>query len=300
MITSYLIGGLGNQLFQIFTTISYAIKHRQQFKFLKTEYLGGCTLRYTYWDTFLNSLNIFLINNFDNEMLVFQEKCFNYEEISPYFTEQANLQSKTLMLHGYFQSYKYFQEYYKQICSLINLEKQKQNLLIKLERNKLEFKNTISMHFRIGDYKNLQNYHCLTPYIYYENSLLKLQEILNISTQSLIEKQDIKLSVIYFYELTDYDDVIKIINALMIRFPNIEFIPVHSFNVKLLDYEEMLFMSLLNHNIIANSSFSWWGAYFNDWSNKIVCYPSKWFGPALAHHNLNDLHPPEWIKINII
>ena len=63
------------------------------------------------------------------------------------------------------------------------------------------------------------------------------------------------------------------------------------------DYEEMLIMSNCAHNIIANSSFSWWGAWMNDNPNKIVIYPSVWFGPKLSKHNLKDLCPSTWIKL---
>ena len=55
-------------------------------------------------------------------------------------------------------------------------------------------------------------------------------------------------------------------------------------------------MSCCQHNIIANSTFSWWGAYFNSNNNKIVCYPDTWFQPSVIH-NTKDLFPDEWNKI---
>ena len=63
MITCNLMGGLGNQIFQIFATISYSIKSKNQIKFLKLEKLGGgtTTVRYTFWESFFVNLKIFLI-----------------------------------------------------------------------------------------------------------------------------------------------------------------------------------------------------------------------------------------------
>ena len=55
-------------------------------------------------------------------------------------------------------------------------------------------------------------------------------------------------------------------------------------------------IKICNHNIIANSSFSWWGAYFNKNTDKIVCRPNKWFNIKYNNFNDNDLSPDTWIK----
>ena len=60
----------------------------------------------------------------------------------------------------------------------------------------------------------------------------------------------------------------------------------------------MLFMRLFIHNIIAYSSFSWGGAYFNENVNKIVCYPSEFYTKNICKTTI-DLFPDNWVKINI-
>ena len=69
-------------------------------------------------------------------------------------------------------------------------------------------------------------------------------------------------------------------------------------NPNLIGFEKMRIMSLCSNNIIANSSFSWWGAYFNSHADKIVCYPATWFGQT-ANNNTRDLCPSEWIKLDV-
>lgn len=277
MITCNLMGGLGNQIFQIFATISYAIKSRNQFKFLNVEQLGGgsSTIRYTFWNTFFSNLKPFLINELPT-LTVIKEEGFSYNEI-PVNT------NKDIMLFGYFQSYKYFNDNYDTICRMINIDKLKETLLQKLNFTPGFLDNTISMHFRIGDYKKIQHVHPLATYEYYEGALSHIQQL----------KPDKNFTILYFCEDDDIIDVLETINRLREKFPQYEFIRGDN---TLQDWEQMLLMSLCHHNIIANSSFSWWGAYFNSNPDKIVCYPSVWFGEVTSH-NTKDLCPNEWTKI---
>ena len=80
MITCNLMGGLGNQLFQIFATIAYGYKSNNQFRFLGVETLGSgsTTVRHTYWNTLLSKMQPFLINDVP-QVRVFKEDGFPYK-----------------------------------------------------------------------------------------------------------------------------------------------------------------------------------------------------------------------------
>ena len=62
-------------------------------------------------------------------------------------------------------------------------------------------------------------------------------------------------------------------------------------------WQDMALMSNCKHNIIANSSFSWWGAWLNKNDKKIVIAPEKWFSSADEYYNTKDIIPSNWIKI---
>lgn len=280
MITCNLMGGLGNQLFQIFTTISYSIKSKNNFKFLNSKTLGGngCTLRYTYWNTLLNKLTPFLIDTIPKSIHVIREKEFAFNELPVY-----EMLGRDAMIFGYFQSYLYFSEYYALIYKLLGIKILKDMLLEKQKLNAEMFQNTISMHFRIGDYKPIQHVHPVMTKDYYYNCLKFMQD----------KYPTVKFKILFFCENSDINDVLLTIHQLQKDFP--EFIFERGEN-NLTDYEQLLLMSCCNHHIIANSTFSWWGAYFNDSSDKTVCYPSIWFGPNV-NHNTDNLFPPSWNKI---
>lgn len=279
MITCNLVGGLGNQLFQIFTTISYAIKSKEKFVFLNSETVGtGITkVRNTYWKNLLYKLKIFLITDF-SDYIIIKEKDFAFSDI---ILEINNNKINNILLSGYFQSYKYFQDNYELICRLIDVKKQKETILELYNSSiNLNLENTISMHFRIGDYKLFPKIYPIMTYEYYKESLLYLQNY-----------NSCNLNILFFCEDEDLENVTIIIERLKLEFPKNTFIRALN---SLKDWEQMLLMSCCKHNIIANSSFSWWGAYLNSNPNKIVCYPEFWF---VNNTDTKDLCPLEWIKI---
>jgi len=149
-----------------------------------------------------------------------------------------------------------------------------------------ENKYNISIHFRIGDYKFLQHSHNILPYHYYELAL-----------HTIIQKlPNENINVFVFGEQEDNDIVFHMIEQLKQKYPQIHFIKIDD-NIP--DWKQLLLMSCCDSNIIANSSFSWWGAYFNRNKRKIVCYPSVWFGPSLSHNYVGDMFPDTWTQISI-
>lgn len=295
MITCNLIGGLGNQLFEIFATISYSIKTNNNFFFINKDKLGvneNVTIRNTYWKTFLINLEPFLVDEITDKIINIREKDFTFNELPLNIMIESNEDNNdsVIMIFGHFQSYKYFEEYYKKIYDLLEINSLRNNLLTKLNLNKTKniynlyfFKYSISIHFRIGDYKKAQHFHPILSINYYIKSLQYIQSMY----------PHINFNILYFYEEEDTYVVNKMIQELKYIFKDYNFICGEK-NIE--DWEQLLLMSCCHHNIIANSSFSWWAAYFNTYTNKIVCYPSIWFNINDKNY-MKDLCPNDWIKI---
>ena len=125
MIHIELLGGLGNQLFQIFCGIAYSIENKVPFKINSNKYdlvspLDNSSKRPTYFTNFLKNLSEF----------TFQEKLSLqiYRDKSAFTFEKIPIISQDFTLHGYFQSYKYFNSHFEDICKLINLYDQQSEI----------------------------------------------------------------------------------------------------------------------------------------------------------------------------
>jgi len=327
-ITANLMGGLGNQLFQIFVTIAHSMKINYDVIFAYSGILTTGKTRNTYWNNFLSSLLKYTTLNLDNELtnkdidkfLIYREQGYQYSNI-PLFTE------KNIKLYGYFQSYKYFEDpgVFNKICDMIDLRNQQNDIKFVYKNYFPDDTRIISMHFRLGDYKSIQQHHPLMPYEYYDNSITNVliytrnlhkdytplnnsirtedefSTKLPVTDLNIAPKKGAdsnlrryKYQVNYFCEKEDNLIVLDIIKRLEEKYNIIKFFKVDD-NIE--DWQQLLIMSCCHDNIIANSSFSWWGAYFNNTENNTVCYPYIWFGPA-NKSNVTDLFPNKWVKVS--
>ena len=293
--TIEIMGGLGNQLFQIFALLAHCLHYKLPFYFSADPIQNG-QRKQTYWHTpLLKSLQPFVKAPPNKNPFVLHERVFHYQDI-PFYEKDH------MKLFGYFQSYKYFQSQKEQIYKLLRLQ-QTQDLI--KTKTSYDYTNLIAVHFRVGDYIQLPNHHPLMPLDYYIKALSQfLQDQSSALCETLEEAKHTDTistwNILYFCEQNDQAYVesqfIKPLQAHPSFHGKFHF---QCIDHKLTDWEQVIVMSLCQHKIIANSTFSWWGAYFNNREDKIVMYPNIWFGPSLSDKNIKDLHPPSWMKISI-
>ena len=283
VVTVFLMGGLGNQLFQLFACISYGIRTSRRIILPYSEALTTGTIRSTYWDNLFKTIKYMTTFNNAQYTVDALSQFPSFRENGYRFKEIALSDAPKLQLYGYFQSPKYFKGHSETIFTLMNLPAQIERVRNYYPNYFAENVHTISMHFRIGDYIHIQDYHPLMPVEYYVLALNHL----------LLCRNGAECNVLYFCEEKDLDTVSSMIAQIKSIVCGVTFVRADN---TISDWEQMLLMANCNDNIIANSTFSWWGAYLNQTHNKQVCYPNTWFGPS-AKHDVTDLFPAEWKRI---
>jgi Glycosyl transferase family 11 len=271
-------GGLGNQLFQIATLISYSMDHGVPFQLPLN--MSSNNPRHTYWDTILKSLREYLQDQYLKNTPKYQEPIFSYSEIP------AGLNN--VVLDGYFQSYKYFYKNRDTILDIMGLKCERESVLgIYQDLTRFSPGPTISLHFRRGDYKEKPENHPMLTVEYYKNALNHILE-----TQPNLGS--VPYTILYFCEEGDQEVVNNMMDLLLTNFPKNQFVK-KQVPFEIPDWKQMLIMSHCDINIIANSTFSWWGAFLGNPS--LVIYPDKWFGQGYGHYDTSDICPPSWVKI---
>jgi hypothetical protein len=267
MITCNLCGGLGNQLFQIAVAFNHAKNNSDEsgFNFNNSHTPNQGNNSSKYKDTIFKYFN-HVDNVYDICYNTFTQKGHSHCQI-PYEKDQQ--------LQGYFQSEKFFLENKDEIINMLRKGIQEEypdlwsNVNDKLNNLKKNGIPIVSVHIRRGDYIKFQGVHDLCPIEYYQNGLRLMEEKIGRSFNSYIISDDVKWCKMMFPEKGYFSNNDEI--------------------------EDLITMINCDHNIIANSSFSWWGAYLNVNEN-IVISPNKWFG-VNGPKDQQDIIPNNWIKI---
>lgn len=253
-ISSILMGGLGNYLFQVSAAYAYGKKHSKQLVFNHLISSGPHNKVETYESNILNGVN--LKGNIEFPT-VWNESGFHHNEIPEI---KANV-----MLNGYFQSEKYFLPYPDEIrCLFTSYDIEIPERISNVLKNYV----TCAVHVRRGDFLKYPDHHPVQSKEYF------------IGAMDLMPKNCIFLI---------FSDDIAWCKSNLNR-PNSKFIFIEGNK----DYEDISIMRRCNHNIISNSTFSWWAAWLNSNKDKVVVAPRKWFGSAYSHMITSDLYCPGW------
>ena len=256
MIISKIQGGIGNQMFQWAFGKSLSLRYQKEY-YIETSFYFNQLLR----NFELEKFNIKLKNISEIKL----QTNLNFLRLIDSFEFQEILVDKNqnYYLDGYWQSEKYFQDIKDQISKDFSPEINTIDQLKKYILNK-----TISLHIRRTDYVTSNGYHPVQTIDYYNKAL----EIIGEYDKLIIFSDDI--------EWCKYN----------LKFKNMVFCEIKN------DLHQLWLMSLCKDNIIANSSFSWWGAWLNKNTNKKVIAPKLWFGQQ-TNINDSDIIPDTWIKI---
>lgn len=242
------MGRLGNQMFQIASTIGIAKDNGHTYGFMP----------WLYSQYFKNQLPLITASSIWD----ISEKGFTYNRF--------NLSKEDYAINGYLQSPKYWEGNEQEILKYFEFNKKSFPFELQLTGSQIFFENDslVAMHVRRGDYLNIPDYHTNLTVEYYNEALKHFE-----GKRVCIFSDDIEWCAQTFTHERFF------------------------FSHEEKDINDLFLMSHFKNIIIANSSFSWWAAYLNQYTkDKKVIAPRNWFGPKCGH-STEDLIPKSWLQI---
>ena len=286
-----IIGGLGNQMFQ------YALA-----KSLETKFNDVVFVDTSLFDTYnvhngveiehVFNLKLHRANESDLRLLTRYTHHYSlwriYRRILPpkktvcKERQDGSFDDSVLSLNidryydGYWQNYRYFESCASEIRQLYSFQPLNDIKNIQTAENIKFLEHSVSIHIRRGDYLKSPIYKGICTITYYKTAIQFIKQRVNSPCHFFIFSDDIdwcraNLNPILKQDYCSYIDWNKGKNS----------------------YLDMQLMSLCRHNIIANSSFSWWAAWLNQHDNNIIIAPYKW---QQSNYN-NHIQMPQWILI---
>ena len=293
MIIVKISGGLGNQMFQYAIGRYLSLKHNTYLKFEDDFFEYKNDSISTKRKVELEVFNVVISKATEEDLSPYIHKSkirkrieslFPYLEQNHQVIEKDHIYDNTIIdsknnsyLNGYWQSEKYFSS----IREVLLKDFTPKNPINQLNASyylKCFQKNTVSIHIRRGDYVNIESnltYHGVCSLDYYYEAISYLQNLIN---------GELKL-IVFTDDLNWVNDNFK---------PTCTFESITGNNNENSFYD-MYLMSKCHHNIVANSSFSWWGAWLNNNPDKKVIAPKIWF--ATNEINSNQVVPESWIRL---
>lgn len=292
MIITKIVGGLGNQMFQ------YAIGRRlaldtgdrlvldlMDFETYRRPYfldrftIAGDTLPVSDARAYRRFEGRRSIPLFLEQLKPIARRSYRLEAERDYFKYVRAYLSPptrgTVYLNGYWQHQDYFSPIRKTLLEDFRLKPEfdlTQNPLVQ----EILATESVSLHFRRGE-DQVNKFYGACPPAYYERCLDELAKRL----------PDAALRIYVFS-----NDIEWVKQNFTSRFPTTFVTPSHG----LTDFQELVAMSLCKHNVIANSTFSWWAAWLNDNPGRHVFAPWPWLINE-ERYDCNELLPKEWIRI---
>lgn len=291
MVITKLYGGLGNQMFQYaigrhlawlnntklyldcsFYQTDYLRKYELSNFNIKASVLSDKKMTLMGINDYykVNKIEKFIYQNIYQKPLskITESSISNYQDL-------LKVYETDIYLEGYWQT----ENYFKNISEII-----KEDFILKIPDKKhfyntlniVNKSNSVSLHIRRGDYAynpTVNNIHGLCSIEYYKSAMLILKEK-KIDPQIIVFSDDMAWCKENLHSLSNKIYYVE---------------DTHE------NYEDLYLMSRCQHNIIANSSFSWWAAWLNPNPNKIVIAPQKWFKNEEKIEN--DRLPKEWTTV---
>jgi hypothetical protein len=268
-----IMGGLGNQLFQIATAYSYAKKENGNLQILHIKQNGN---RPVYWETLLYKIKPYLVNQIPSTLLYWKEHYPTMYRQIPSLTERG------IYLAEHLQSSKYFyddetkseiKELFKPSESLLNQITYKYDYLIK---NK---ERVVVIHARRTDYLKHPDFHAPLTSKYYKNALELMNMKINIKNPIFVLSSD---------DNTFWNEIKNDVKQV---FDSEHFIIENE-----TDINTFALLQQFEHYIMSNSTFIWWCVWLSESKSKNVIAPKKWFGYA-GPKLFDDIFEKDWTII---
>lgn len=206
-----------------------------------------------------------------------QRSTMKYEWKSMAYDERVLTDTRDRYLIGYWQTEHYFRSIRNEILKAFAFPSFTPNSQNETLSKELQQRRSVAVHIRRGDYLKISNTSGICTIDYYKKAIAYMQESSSPELFAIFS-DDIDWCMEQFGAIIGNADT---------RFVN--------WNKGIECFRDMQLMSLCSHNIIANSSFSWWGAWLNQNPAKIVIVPSRW----MNSEGWSEIIPEDWITIQV-